>query len=47
MCAQKVPDGAANNRPLFTLKGLKAKEIEMELTSVDDDEAFQISAVKK
>jgi hypothetical protein len=28
------------------LKGLNAKEIEMEFTSVYDDEALQISAVK-
>jgi hypothetical protein len=31
----------------FTLKGLKAKEIEMELTSVYGDGAVQISAAKK
>jgi hypothetical protein len=29
------------------LKDLKAKEIQMDVTSVYDDEAFQISAVKK
>jgi transposase len=32
---------------VLTLKGLKAKEIEMELTSVYGDEALEISAVKK
>jgi hypothetical protein len=32
---------------VLTLKGLKAKEIEMELRSVYGDEALQISAVKK
>jgi transposase len=32
---------------LLTLKGLKATEIEMELTSVYIDEALQISAVNK
>jgi hypothetical protein len=32
---------------LLTLKGFKAKEFEMELTSVYGDEALQISAVKK
>jgi hypothetical protein len=31
----------------LTRKGLKAKEVEMELTSAYGDEAFQISAVKK
>jgi hypothetical protein len=31
----------------LTLKGLKAQEIEMEVTSRYDDEALQISAVKK
>jgi hypothetical protein len=44
---RKVPDGAASSRPLLTLKGLKAKEIEMELTSVYEDETLQISAAKK
>jgi hypothetical protein len=29
------------------IKGIKAKEIQMELTSVYGDEAFQISAIKK
>jgi hypothetical protein len=33
--------------PLLSLKGLKAKEIEMELTSIFRDEALLISAVKK
>jgi hypothetical protein len=42
-----VVDGAAASRPLLTLKGLKTKEIEMELTDVDGDEALHISAVKK
>jgi hypothetical protein len=32
---------------VLTFKGLNAQEIEMELTSVYGDEAFQISAVKK
>jgi hypothetical protein len=32
---------------LSTLKDLKAKKIEMELTSVYGDEALRISAVKK
>jgi hypothetical protein len=32
---------------VLSLKGLKAKEIEMALTSVYGDEALQISAVKK
>jgi hypothetical protein len=31
----------------LTLKDLKAKEIQMHLTSMYDNEAFQISAVKK
>jgi hypothetical protein len=31
----------------LTVEGLKAKEIEMELRSAYDDEAFQISAFKK
>jgi transposase len=31
----------------LTVKGLKAKEIEMELTSIYEDEALQISALKK
>jgi hypothetical protein len=31
----------------FTLKSLKAKEIEMELTSMYGDEALSISAMKK
>jgi hypothetical protein len=44
---RKVPDVAASSRPLLTLKGLKAKEIEMELTNVHGDEALQISAVRK
>jgi hypothetical protein len=42
-----VPDGAASSRPLFDTQNLKAQEIEMELTNVHDDEAFQISALKK
>jgi hypothetical protein len=42
-----VSDGAASSRPLFDLPGLKAKEIETELTSVYGDEALQSSAVKK
>jgi hypothetical protein len=33
--------------PVLTLKGLKAQEIEMELTSVYCEEALQISALKK
>jgi hypothetical protein len=32
---------------LFTPKGLKAKEIEMELTRVHDEEALQIFVAKK
>jgi predicted ATP-binding protein involved in virulence len=32
---------------LLTIKGLKGKKIEMELTSVYGDEPLQISAVKK
>jgi hypothetical protein len=32
---------------LLTLKGIKAKKIEMELTSMYDNEGLQISAVKK
>jgi hypothetical protein len=44
---KKVPHGAASSRPLLTLKDLKTKEIQMDLTSMYDEEAFQISAVKK
>jgi hypothetical protein len=40
--AVTVRDGAANTRLLLTLKVLKAKEINMELTSVYGDEALQI-----
>jgi len=47
ICRQKVVDGAASSRPRWTLKDLKAEEIEMELTDVYGDEAFQISAVTK
>jgi hypothetical protein len=43
---QKMLDGAASSRSLLTLKGFKAKKIEMEFTSAYRDEALQISAVK-
>jgi hypothetical protein len=42
----KGRDGAASSRPLLTLKNLKVKEIEMELTRAYGNEALQISAVK-
>jgi hypothetical protein len=45
--AKEVPNGAASNCLLLTLKGLKAKQIEMELTSVYGDEGLQIFALKK
>jgi hypothetical protein len=44
---KRVPDRTAHNRPRLTLKGLKAKTIETELTSVYDNEGLQIFAVKK
>jgi hypothetical protein len=45
--AKRVADGAASNCLFLTLKGLKAKKIDMKLTRAYGDEVLQISAVKK
>jgi hypothetical protein len=44
---KRVLDGAGTVVRFLTLKGLKAKEIEMELTTMYGNEALQISTRKK
>jgi hypothetical protein len=47
MDEQKVRDGTASRRTLLTVKDLKAKEIQMDLTDVYGNEGLRISAVQK
>jgi len=42
-----MPDGAASSRPLLVLKDLNAKELGIELTTLDGNETLEISAVKQ